>query len=429
MGSSSFIRSAPVIALVIFCTVSIISGAQPTFSTAYSTKTGDRSFPWHRVGNTLVAPNDEALLQVLFAESGLYSGNANWLCGSITTPSNPQVFVAQTGRSQNAVSRARGKAFETNRALGRGINLGNALEAPREGEWGIVLQPEYFRLIKDAGFQTIRVPIRWSAHAAETPPYSIDPQFFNRIDWVLEQAQNCQLNVILNMHHYNELDREPQQHAARFFALWSQIAQRYRNQPDTVLFELYNEPHDKLIDEVWNETLAEALRIVRSTNPQRIVVVGPPYWNGIWALPKLRLPDDPYLIVTVHYYEPFEFTHQGASWAPERVARRTGVPWLGTPEELSKLRKSFDDAATWSEQQGRPIFLGEFGAYEKADMESRVRWTAAVVREAESRGFSWAYWEFAAGFGVYDRQHGTWREPLRNALLGTPPPANRLPGR
>ena len=63
------------------------------------------------------------------------------------------------------------------------------------------------------------------------------------------------------------------------------------------------------------------------------------------------------------------------------------------------------------------VFLGEFGAYEKADMTSRAKWTAAVVKEAESRGFSWAYWEFGAGFGAYDRQAKTWREPLMKALI------------
>jgi endoglucanase len=63
------------------------------------------------------------------------------------------------------------------------------------------------------------------------------------------------------------------------------------------------------------------------------------------------------------------------------------------------------------------VYLGEFGAYSRADMASRARWTARVVREAEARGFGWAYWEFGAGFGAYDRATGTWRQPLLDALL------------
>ena len=74
-------------------------------------------------------------------------------------------------------------------------------------------------------------------------------------------------------------------------------------------------------------------------------------------------------------------------------------------------------AAEWAKKNNRPVYLGEFGAFEKADMESRAKWTAAVVKEAEARGFSWAYWEFAAGFGAYDRDKKAWREPLMKALI------------
>src|ERR1700681_3953301 len=57
-------------------------------------------------------------------------------------------------------------AFHYNRLLGRGINLGNALDAPQEGAWGVTLEADYFRLIQEAGFNSVRIPIRWSAHAS-----------------------------------------------------------------------------------------------------------------------------------------------------------------------------------------------------------------------------------------------------------------------
>src|SRR5689334_7508921 len=88
-----------------------------------------------------------------------------------------------------------------NKALGRGINFGNALEAPKEGDWGLKIEPEFFEKIKKAGFNHVRVPIKWSAHAAEESPYTIDPEFFTRIDWVLDQAEKNQLSVIVDMHH------------------------------------------------------------------------------------------------------------------------------------------------------------------------------------------------------------------------------------
>jgi endoglucanase len=316
-----------------------------------------------------------------------------------------------------AAAQPKPDVFAANKALGRGINFGNALEAPNEGDWGMKIEAEYFKAIKAAGFQTVRVPVKWSAHAAADAPYTIDPKFFERIDWVLDQAAANGLNVVLNVHHYDELDKEPDKHLPRFVALWEQIARRYKDRPASVVFELDNEPHDKLIDQKWNDAIPPALAAVRSTNPTRPVIVGPPFWNGIWALPKLKLPDDPNLIVTVHYYDPFKFTHQGASWAPPDVRNLSGIKWEGTDAELKELRTKFDQAAAWGKANNRPIFLGEFGAYEKADLESRARWTAAVVREAEARNFSWAYWEFGAGFGAYDRQAKKWREPLLKALI------------
>lgn len=309
--------------------------------------------------------------------------------------------------------------FAINKALGRGMNFGNALEAPKEGEWGLKLDAAYFKIIKDAGFQSVRVPVKWSAHAAKDAPFTIDADFFKRIDWVLDQAEANKLNVVLNCHHYSEMDQEPDKHLTRLIGLWEQIAKRYKDRPASVVFELLNEPHDKLVDEKWNQTIPPVLRAVRSTNPTRTVIVGPPFWNGIWALPKLKLPDDPNLILTVHYYDPFKFTHQGAPWASEDVRKLSGLKWEGSGDELKAIRASFDQAATWAKKNNRPVYLGEFGAYEKADMASRAKWTAAIVREAEERGFSWAYWEFAAGFGAYNRETQAWHIPLLKSLIPT----------
>ncbi|MDB5311843.1 MAG: glycoside hydrolase family 5 [Gemmataceae bacterium] len=310
----------------------------------------------------------------------------------------------------------RAAAFAVNTALARGVNFGNALEAPKEGEWGLTLDPGYFKLVKDAGFQTVRVPVNWAAHAAKAPPYAIEPKFFERIDWVLDRAAANNLNVVLDVHHYGELDTDPDKHLPRLVALWEQIGARYKDRPPAVVFEMLNEPHDKLIDRKWNDTIPVVLKAIRATNPTRAVVVGPAYWNAIWALPKLTLPDDPNLILTVHYYDPFKFTHQGAEWASEDVRKLSGIKWSGTDAELKELRDRFDQTAKWAKDHNRPVFLGEFGAYHKADIDSRTKWTAAVVREAEARGFSWAYWEFGAGFGAYDRDAKAWREPLLRAL-------------
>ncbi|HAB17822.1 MAG TPA: glycoside hydrolase family 5 protein [Verrucomicrobiota bacterium] len=306
--------------------------------------------------------------------------------------------------------------FEANRGLGRGINLGNALEAPAEGDWGIKLEDSYFVAIQKAGFQHVRLPVRWSTHAAETTPYTIDPQFFSRVDWALDQALKRGLKVVLNVHHYEALYADPAAHQERFLALWRQIGAHYAERPDTIFFEALNEPHDQLDAERWNDLIPRALQVIRERNPQRPVVIGPANWNAVSALPRLKLPaDDRRIIATFHYYEPFAFTHQGAEWVKD--APKLGTRWTGTAAETAALRQSFERAAEWAKRENRPLYVGEFGSYSKADLESRLQWTSAVRAEAENLGMSWAYWEFGAGFGAYDRSLKAWREPLLRALV------------
>src|SRR5207249_4998810 len=123
-------------------------------------------------------------------------------------------------------ARPPGNIHAANKKLGRGINLGNALEAPKEGEWGVKLEAEYFQTIKKAGFETVRLPVRWSAHAQAEAPYTIDPKFAGRVDWAIDQALANKLNIIVNVHHYGEVDADPDRHLPRLAGLWEQIAAR-----------------------------------------------------------------------------------------------------------------------------------------------------------------------------------------------------------
>ena len=311
-------------------------------------------------------------------------------------------------------------AFAANARLGMGVNFGNALEAEkREGYWGVVLQEDYFRLTAEAGFKSIRLPVRWSAHALEKPPYTVNTEFFQRVDWALEQARKNKLLLVLNMHHYNELTADPTAHRERFLAIWDQIASRYAKVPENTLYlEILNEPMGKLTDEQWNQLLVEVLAVIRKNNPTRMVVIGPAEWNSIRKLPTLKLPEgDRRLITTVHFYSPFHFTHQGAEWV-NGSAPWLGTKWNGADKEKTELRKELDQAAAWGKANRRPVYVGEFGSYSKADMESRARWTRFMREEMAARGMSAAYWEFCSGFGVYDPNAKTWRQPLLEALVG-----------
>ena len=308
-------------------------------------------------------------------------------------------------------------AYAQSVRLGRGVNLGNALKFVSEGEWGVMLEEGFFDLIQQAGFDSVRVPIRWNAHADEKPPYTIDPLFFERIDWVVEQAARCNLAVILNIHHYEEMMEESRVHKDRFLAIWEQIAEHYKTAPDGVYFELLNEPFGTLSAISWNQIANEAIQVIRKSNPQRTIILGPGNWNSISNLYDLQLPpEDRNLIITVHYYLPFQFTHQGAEWA-EGSEPWLGTEWNATSAEKAAISRDLDAALKWSQQNSRPIFVGEFGAYSKADIDSRHRWTGFMARSIEERGFSWAYWEFCAGFGVYDRVKQAWNEPILTALI------------
>jgi endoglucanase len=306
--------------------------------------------------------------------------------------------------------------FVQAKQLGRGVNFGNALEAPKEGEWGMTLEEGFFDLVRRGKFNTIRLPIKWSAHAAKTAPYTIDETFFKRVDWAVDNATRRRLNIVVNIHHYDELMDEKQTSAERprFAALWRQIAARYKQRPSSVVFELCNEP--TIMRTLWNEVLLDGLAAIRESNPTRNVVIGGGNWNSIDGLTDLRLPaNDKHIIGTFHYYSPFEFTHQGAEWA-DGSEKWLGKTW-GTNTDKSYVRFDLDKAAKWAKDNNRPIWMGEFGAYGKADIESREKWTAYVAREAERRGITWSYWEFGAGFGVYDRTAKAWVEPIRRALI------------
>jgi endoglucanase len=94
-----------------------------------------------------------------------------------------------------------------------------------------------------------------------------------------------------------------------------------------------------------------------------------------------------------------------------------GIRWQGTETETAAIQRDFAGVQAWAEGHNRPIYLGEFGAYDKADMESRVRYTRAIAREAERLGWSWGYWQFDSAFVVYDIERDQWVEPILHALI------------
>jgi len=310
-------------------------------------------------------------------------------------------------------------AFEKNGMLGRGINLGNMFEAPNETAWGNPFKDIYMKQIADLGFDHVRIPIRWepASRSMTDPPYTIDPSFLERIQHVVDLALEHQLHVIINMHHHETLFEQPDEQKARYLAMWDQIANYFSGYPDSLIFELLNEPHNKLTASKWNVFLADAIDTIRATSPDRFLMVGTAEYGGLGGLPKLQLPDDDHLILTIHYYNPFSFTHQGAEWSGDEAQQWLGTKWMDTEHERRAVQSDFASAIQYSETHQVPIHIGEFGAYSKADMDSRVRWTKYLARYFEAQQFSWAYWEYSAGFGIYDPANQTFHTELVDALL------------
>ncbi len=311
--------------------------------------------------------------------------------------------------------RAETDAFAECKRLGRSVNIIGYDPIWRSFDQGR-FKARHFQLLKEAGFDSVRINLHpFHSLEAVSGGWKLKENWLATLDWAVTNAHAQKLVAILDLHEFTALGNAPEENKAKFLGFWRLIAERYQNAPDDVYFEILNEPSRKLTPALWNEYLREALAIIRAKNPVRPVIVGPAFWNSIDHLKELELPQaDRHLIVTVHYYLPMTFTHQGASWTDRPFP--TGVEW-GSAEEVTAVGNNFDKAADWSRQNNRPIFLGEFGAYDKAPMDSRVRYVAAVARAAEQRGWSWAYWQFDSNFILYDIDKSQWTEPILRALI------------
>ncbi|MBX9774378.1 MAG: glycoside hydrolase family 5 protein [Xanthobacteraceae bacterium] len=241
-----------------------------------------------------------------------------------------------------------------------------------------------------------------------------------------------------------------------------------------VAFELMNEP--PVSPAVWQPMLEAAYHAVRKVAPRLLLVLpgaSEGMVEGLLGLKPAAFRDDPAVIYTFHYYEPFQFTHQGASWNAAR--HLADVPYPATARPLrdsleataaaiessplsqvqraaatlearrllesyrrsgfdrAAMAKSLDRITVWAKSNGIPadrILLGEFGALKSPRQAHGLRaaerrqWFADVRSEAEARGFSWAVWVYRlGGFEVVDGSRGVDIDPDVAAALGLKSPS------
>jgi endoglucanase len=323
------------------------------------------------------------------------------------------------------------------RALGRlkrGVNLGNGWEAPPPYTWGIRFTTADIDRIAAEGFDHIRVPVAWHYHLKSgAAGWEISPTLLADLEPVLRRALDKNLHVLLNWHHFDALTSDPAANHERFTAGWQAIARHFQAWPPGLFLELLNEPCAALTTAAANPIYQKTCAAIRAIDPKRILVVSAGNWGQVSELDQLRLPDaDDRIIVTIHCYEPFHFTHQGANWVqlqnlrgiiypgpppqpyqiPESLRDNAAVrafiedyntlPASQNPCSARAVMQALDGAREWSQYFGRPIHLGEFGCHNVGDPASRSRYLKDVRTLAEARHIPWTLWEWKASFGYWD---------------------------
>lgn len=318
-------------------------------------------------------------------------------------------------RSIPAQAAARPAPVKTPFAVRRCINLGNTLEAPNEGEWGNRARAADFTIIASAGFDTVRIPVRWDQHMARRAPYAVNPAYMRRVKTVVAQAQSAGLGVILDVHHYDDLLKYTARETPKYLSLWKQISETFAANRGRLYFELLNEPTLDISNDALSQLYAKVLPIIRERHRTRPIIIGGNQWNYVGRLDEIRWPNDPNLIATFHDYGPHEFTHQGASWMNPPIPR--GRTW-GSKADTAELSETIGAAISFRRSYSRPVFSGEFGVINTVPGAQRAAWLRARRIAYDRANISWCVWDYAGAFSLYDKENRRWHGAELSAVMG-----------
>lgn len=283
--------------------------------------------------------------------------------------------------------------------MARGINLGNTLEPPTEGAWNNgPAQESYFDAYLEAGFTNVRVPVRWDQHTGNTAPFTINESWLDRVEEVIDWGLSRGFYITLNGHHEDWLKNDYSNTTlqARYDAIWTQVANRFKDKSDKLLFEIINEPNGMTVEEV-DDLNARILGIIRQSNPTRIVIYSGNMYANSEQLLQAAIPDDDYLIGYYHAYDPWPFSGQGnGTW--------------GTPNDYQQMNNKYQSVKTWSVINGIPVHHSEFGALRVCDYNSRMRIYAHNVEQCLANGFAFSVWDDGGDFGILNRSDNSWPE-------------------
>lgn len=308
-------------------------------------------------------------------------------------------------------SAADDRAHRFARKLARGINI-LGYDGIWDGGTDAPFRLDNLRLIRKAGFSHVRINL--FAFKYMDQAMAVSPSVLSSLDLVVRRAVENGLIPIIDEHDGDACERDVALCRERLVSFWRQMALRYRDVSE-LAFELLNEPSGKMTHEEWFGIAQAALQSIRNVDADRIVIVAALNTDDPQDIRAVPLPPtDRNILLTVHYYKPFEFTHQRAPWIPKN---QTTVSW-GSASDLQNLDTDFVAISRWS--GGRPVYLGEFGVYDRAVLRDRAAYLSAVARAAERQGWAWASWQFDHDFAIFETDRRRWNRTLLKALIPTP---------
>ncbi|MBC3539854.1 cellulase family glycosylhydrolase [Rufibacter sediminis] len=335
----------------------------------------------------------------------------------------------------------------------KGVNLTNWFQAnsAREIQFSRYTKQD-FEQIKSLGVDVIRLPINLHAMTKGAPAHTLDPLFLSFLDEAVTWAEDLNLHLILDNHSFDPIaDTQPQVEGV-LEKTWTQMAQHYKDRSDRLYFEILNEPHG-ISDSQWNAIQGRIIQAIRRQDTRHTLIVGATNFNSYQNLAQLPVYPDNKLIYTFHFYDPFLFTHQGATWQVPSLGPLANVPfpyraqdmpslptslrgtWLESayqnyPQEgtVAKVKQLLDIAVAFQQTRNVPVFCGEFGVFmPNSRPADRVFWYDTVRRYLEEKGIAWTTWDYHGDFGLFNRggsdlfQHDL-NVPLLQALGFTVPP-------
>lgn len=277
--------------------------------------------------------------------------------------------------------------------------------------------------IKSLGCDVIRLPLSLLYFSDGEPDYTLDPLFFSFLDQVVTWAEELEIYLILDNHtqksesSYIPLPDE-------LLLMWVQLAERYKDRSEYILYEIMNEPHN-IGTSQWYEGQKETIAAIREVDTVHSIVVAP-IWNSITNLEKFVPYDFPDLIYAFHFYDPFLFTHQGATWANPQLINLANVPFPGRtgsipecPEDLlgtyvensllaypdyanvDEMYDKIDAAIDFSTKYDLPIFCDEFGVFGlQSPHADRVYWHRMITGYLTQNNIPWTLWGYKGNFGI-----------------------------